>query len=185
MSLRDCCKEECPSYPHCPCVTADTPADRPERIVVEGDEPKVGPTRHHFTAVIAGLKTAEEYTRQIEHENAAMVSELVDLQAEERRWYENFHDEMVRADEAEMREAELRDEVERLTAEAREHVTELNLATINSFHAGEQSKEAELAALRQALAEITEGLARMEWCEWGCDENARAVLAASAREVTP
>lgn len=81
--------------------------------------------------------------------------------------------------------ADLRAEVERLTAEAREHVTELNLATINSFHAGEQSKEAELAALRQALAEITEGLARMEWCEWGCDENARAVLAASAREVTP
>ena len=103
--------------------------------------------------------------------------------------------------------ADLRAEVERLTAEAREHVTELNLATINSLHAGEQSKEAELAALRQALADLVAyDDAFREWEKMrpsdrhskkisqgekasallhSAIDKARAALAASAREVTP
>ena len=39
-----------------------------QNIEAEGDKPKVEKTRHHFAALIAGLRTSQEYAIDIERE---------------------------------------------------------------------------------------------------------------------
>jgi hypothetical protein len=45
-------------------------------IEVEGDKHKVEPTRKFFAAIYAGLKTAEEYGRELALENERLQAEL-------------------------------------------------------------------------------------------------------------
>lgn len=54
----------------------------PRYVEVEGDKPKVERTRQYFSALRAGLKTAEEVSYELEHELGAPELMLKD----ERRW---------------------------------------------------------------------------------------------------
>ena len=55
-------------------------ADDTRAIVAEGDVPKVEPTRRHFAALIAGLKTAEECARVVERERDALAARVEELE---------------------------------------------------------------------------------------------------------
>lgn len=49
---------------------------KPRYIEVEGDRPKVERTRHHFSAIVAGLRTAEEYLMQVERDGVRYANAL-------------------------------------------------------------------------------------------------------------
>lgn len=76
-----------------PAMTADP------HIEAEGDKPKVEKTRHHFAALIAGLKTSQEYAADIFHEYHALAArleaaerDLADARAENERLREYLDD---------------------------------------------------------------------------------------------
>lgn len=155
-------------------VPADTPADRPAGLAIE-----VVAT---LLSELADLREAnEEHVRLVNGLLSDMWSAYV-LTGADTDGDNEWHCEPAHAvvalmdavgdlrgcyDEAVTEVSRLRAEVERLTAEAREHVTELNLATINSFHAGEQSKEAEGAAdaVAALVAEVERLTARLALAE--------------------